>query len=72
MLVQLHWQNQDDFNDTIFVAQTEYRDPQRFRIWVRDLMDRRGNECPDKWLPLCCNENAPMFVKAVPQTTGND
>lgn len=64
VVVQFHWQNLADLSETMFLAQTEYRDWDSFRAWIRDLMERRGSECPEGWVPLCCNEDAPMFVRA--------
>jgi len=64
LLAQLHWQNPENPEETIFVAQMEWKDSDSFRDSLREICDRRRHECPEGWLPMLCNESAPMFVKA--------
>lgn len=63
-LAQLHWENPAT-HETIFVAQTQWKDADTFREWMREVVERRQSECPEGWMPLVCTETAPMFVKAV-------
>lgn len=70
MLVQLHWHNPDNLDETEFVAQYEitentFESQRKFEAWLGELCARRGSECPAGWGPLVCTEDAPMFVKAV-------
>ncbi len=63
MLVQLHWQNYRDLKDTQFVAQGDPRTNEELQAWATALLVSRGDECPDRWLPLVMNEQCDLFVR---------
>ena len=63
MLIQLHWQKWNQPEATVLVAQGDLRSNEELQEWVCDLLQRRGGECPDRWLPLICNEESPLFSK---------
>lgn len=64
ILLQLHWQNRVEPHETEFVAQCEWRDADTFNEWCRELIERRGHEMPDGWVPMVCNEECDRFVLA--------
>ncbi len=65
MLIQLHWQNRDDLNQTEMVGQCGFDDAEKAMAWVKELIDRRRDEMPEGWCPLVCTEDSPLFWKAV-------
>ena len=61
-LIQFHWQNPKVPNETEFVAQGEFDNPESVNVWARELIERRGNEKPDGWVPMLCDRHAPEFA----------
>ena len=64
-LVQLHWQNRDNLDQTEFIAQGDFASADEMHGWAREIIDRRGSEMPDGWIPLIVAEDHPRFVLQV-------
>ena len=63
MLVQLHWQNISNPDQTEFVAQGEFDNADAVHAWARELCERRRGEVPDGWVPMLCTEDSSYFVR---------
>lgn len=65
MLIQLHWQNKSNPQETEFVAQDEILqgdDPGIAMKRIYEVADRRQGECPEGWMPLICTEDSEFFM----------
>jgi hypothetical protein len=64
-LIQLHWQKIDDPSKTEWVAQGgDFATPEEMQNWIREVVDRRKEECPEGWHPMICDSTSDYFVWA--------
>lgn len=67
-LIQAHWQNRANPSQTEFIAQygpiNSPEDVDAAMAWAGEVFERRRAECPDGWVPMVCNQDAPEFVMA--------
>jgi hypothetical protein len=64
-LIQVHWQNIDDASKTEMVAQGgEFNTAEEMHEWIREVVDRRKEECPEGWRPMVCDSTSDFFVWA--------
>ncbi len=64
-LLQFHWQNLKDIQETMFVAQGSFTDTGEAMKWIEQTIEKHKESCPEGWCSLVCTEDAPCFVKAV-------
>lgn len=67
MIIQLHWQNPQNPEETEFVAQADTDElEQRIREpadWLCDQISRHKGGCPEKWIPMVCWGNHPAMIR---------
>lgn len=63
MLIQCHWQNRENPDQTEWIAQGEFADGELVGPWASNIFEQRRNECPEGWCPLVCTEGAACFVR---------
>ncbi len=61
--VQLHWQNRQNIEQTIFVAEEEFKLGESASLWAMDVISLRAGEMPEGWMPMLCTEDCRYFVK---------
>ena len=66
-LIQVHWQKIDEPNQTQMVGQGgDFKTAEDMHEWIRELVDRRKEECPDGWQPMVCDSTSGFFMWAAP------
>lgn len=64
-LVQLHWQNVADCNQTEMVAQGgEFSTGEELHEWMSQTIKKHKGNCPEGWQPMICDSNSKYFVWA--------
>lgn len=67
VLIQIHWQSISDSNQTEMVAQGgDFKTSDEMQEWIREVVQRRKDECPDGWQPMVCDSTSDYFVWAAP------
>lgn len=73
MLYQLQWQNPRNPSERELVAQNEFptdrAGAEACHAWMREVIERRKDECPKDWGPMLCTEESNYFYLAVPGST---
>ena len=68
MIIQLHWQNPQQPEETEFVAQADTDESERMIMdpidWISEQIYRHKDSCPDKWVPMVCWGNHPAMILA--------
>lgn len=68
-LIQVHWQKIGDCSKTEMVAQGgDFKTPEEMHEWIREVVDRRKDECPEGWEPMVCESSSDYFVRAMAST----
>ena len=61
-LIQIHWQNANDINQTVMVAQGgEFETAEAMNAWITETADRRRSECPAGWHIMICDSESKFF-----------
>ena len=69
VLIQVHWQNLDNCNETQMVAQGgDFTTVTEAREWVKEVVS--NNECPEGWKPLVVDSTSEYFVWAAKPSEG--
>ena len=64
-LIQVHWQKLNEPSKTEMVAQGgEFETAEEMHEWIREVVERRKDECPDGWIPMVCDSTSDHFVWA--------
>jgi len=64
-LIQLHWQNCSDRNETVMVAQGGgFETVGYMQEWIQEVLSRRGIECTEGWQPMICDSTSKYFVRS--------
>jgi hypothetical protein len=61
MVVQIHWQNRRDLNDTIYAIEVDFGTLEELRSFWEEY--RKDHSPPEGYMPLIVSEDSPLFVK---------
>lgn len=60
-LYQLHWQNRDNLQETVFVGQCDTTVGD-IVAYMQSMANRRAGEMPTGWHPLVCDQDSEHFL----------
>lgn len=63
MIFQLHYQNPQNLNETIWVAQGVWENNDQVIEWISDVRSRTDEDMPSGWQYVMCWEDSPLFCK---------
>lgn len=64
-LIQLHWQNPKNTDESEFIAQGgEFRTDNEMQDCIRATFGRHLDSKPAGWVPMVCNSDSDHFVWA--------
>jgi hypothetical protein len=60
-LIQVHWQNPANTDETQMISQGCFDDSEEMIAWARKQIDEKKSSCPSGWIPMLCDRTSQHF-----------